>query len=158
MLAKEDSEILAGLSTMLSQIHAYFFSKFSTFTLQVWQHQSGRSLPRRIWWSHVEETACLAWERPDPWWRHQMETFSALLAICAANSPVGRISCILFHHVSRCCAATKSDKTRLVSSILWHDGQWCDFYVTYMRVVYYKFALLAGANNKENIKALPWLT
>ena len=22
-----------------------------------------------------------------PWWRHQMETFSALLAICAANSP-----------------------------------------------------------------------
>ena len=28
---------------------------------------------------------------PDPrisWWRHQMETFSALLAICAGNSPV----------------------------------------------------------------------
>ena len=23
-----------------------------------------------------------------PWWRHQMETFSALLALCAANSPV----------------------------------------------------------------------
>ena len=23
----------------------------------------------------------------DPWWRHQMETFSALLAICAGNSP-----------------------------------------------------------------------
>ena len=23
-----------------------------------------------------------------PWWRHQMETFSALLAICAGNSPV----------------------------------------------------------------------
>ena len=23
-----------------------------------------------------------------PWWRHQMETFSALLAICARNSPV----------------------------------------------------------------------
>ena len=22
-----------------------------------------------------------------PWWRHQMETFSALLAICAGNSP-----------------------------------------------------------------------
>ena len=26
-------------------------------------------------------------ERP-PWWRHQMETFSALLALCAGNSPV----------------------------------------------------------------------
>ena len=25
---------------------------------------------------------------PSPWWRHQMETFSALLAICAENSPV----------------------------------------------------------------------
>ena len=23
-----------------------------------------------------------------PWWRHQMETFSALLAICGGNSPV----------------------------------------------------------------------
>ena len=25
---------------------------------------------------------------PETWWRHQMETFSALLAICAENSPV----------------------------------------------------------------------
>ena len=25
---------------------------------------------------------------PTSWWRHQMETFSALLAICAGNSPV----------------------------------------------------------------------
>ena len=25
---------------------------------------------------------------PKPWWRHQMETFSALLAFCAGNSPV----------------------------------------------------------------------
>ena len=24
----------------------------------------------------------------DPWWRHQLETFSALLAICAGNSPI----------------------------------------------------------------------
>ena len=23
-----------------------------------------------------------------PWWRHQMETFSVLLALCAGNSPV----------------------------------------------------------------------
>ena len=26
--------------------------------------------------------------RTNAWWRHQMETFSALLAICAGNSPV----------------------------------------------------------------------
>ena len=25
---------------------------------------------------------------PNPWWRHPMETFSELLAICAGNSPV----------------------------------------------------------------------
>ena len=25
---------------------------------------------------------------PNPWWRHQMEIFSALLAFCAGNSPV----------------------------------------------------------------------
>ena len=42
-----------------------------------------------LWWSH--------WQRPSriladstnySWWRHQMETFSALLAICVGNSPV----------------------------------------------------------------------
>ena len=33
----------------------------------------------------------ITWEalyKPYAWWRHQMETFSALLAICAGNSPV----------------------------------------------------------------------
>ena len=35
------------------------------------------------WWQ------CYAWDfSVHPWWRHQMETFSALLAICAGNSPV----------------------------------------------------------------------
>ena len=28
------------------------------------------------------------WLLRKPWWRHQMETFSALLALCAGNSPV----------------------------------------------------------------------
>ena len=31
----------------------------------------------------VQQSACAF-----PWWRHQMETFSTLLAICAGNSPV----------------------------------------------------------------------
>ena len=35
--------------------------------------------------SNVCSTICLD---VDPWWRHQMETFSALLAICVGNSPV----------------------------------------------------------------------
>ena len=31
---------------------------------------------------------CMYKDLASPWWRHQMETFSALLAICAGNSPV----------------------------------------------------------------------
>ena len=38
------------------------------------------------------KSALVAWTRYwldyYPWWRHQMETFSALLALCAGNSPV----------------------------------------------------------------------
>ena len=30
-----------------------------------------------------------------PWWRHQMKTFSTLLAICAGNSPVPELWCVL---------------------------------------------------------------
>ena len=45
-------------------------------------------------WSHYA-SLMLDWDmtsgfshNPSTWWRHQMETFSALLAICAENSPV----------------------------------------------------------------------
>ena len=31
---------------------------------------------------------CTGFNQSQSWWRHQMETFSALLAICAGNSPV----------------------------------------------------------------------
>ena len=47
----------------------------------------------RIHWltlasNHVNvPTVCSSFLTP-PWWRHQMETFSALLAICAGKSPV----------------------------------------------------------------------
>ena len=34
------------------------------------------------WWVHQGHIICC------PWWLHQMETFSALLAICADNSPL----------------------------------------------------------------------
>ena len=30
----------------------------------------------------------ISWDAFHPWWRHQMETFCALLALCAGNSPV----------------------------------------------------------------------
>ena len=45
-------------------------------------------IPSANIWRHPfgELTKCSAFLKP--WWRHQMETFSALLAICAGNSPV----------------------------------------------------------------------
>ena len=43
-------------------------------------------------WDRVVNWDTRWWRIRSPWiftwWRHQMETFSALLAICAANSPV----------------------------------------------------------------------
>ena len=36
----------------------------------------------------VSHSKAMNWKRFLTWWRHQMETFSALLAICAGNSPV----------------------------------------------------------------------
>ena len=38
--------------------------------------------------SHHESFCDLISCRPRPWWRHQIETFSALQALCAGNSPV----------------------------------------------------------------------
>ena len=43
-----------------------------------------------VWWS-IElpsDSVCSKSGTPFTWWRHQMETFSALLAICTGNSPV----------------------------------------------------------------------
>ena len=40
---------------------------------------------KMIFTHHVQERI---WAYSYAWWRHQMETFSALLAICAGNSPV----------------------------------------------------------------------
>ena len=39
-------------------------------------------------WLHPTENYHVQMESFIAWWRHQMETFSALLAICAGNSPV----------------------------------------------------------------------
>ena len=44
----------------------------------------GASTLRRI----CRRTCSLSRDRFVAWWRHQMETFSALLALCAGNSPV----------------------------------------------------------------------
>ena len=42
------------------------------------------SLPESMWTQMSGDIGHI----PISWWRHQMETFSALLALCAGNSPV----------------------------------------------------------------------
>ena len=40
-------------------------------------------------WNYIFfKFSSLLWQKLNAWWRHQMETFSTLLAICARNSPV----------------------------------------------------------------------
>ena len=53
-----------------------------------------RNSCKRFVWDYLQIVGCddlvdlsTRWVR-HPWWSHQMETFSALLAICAGNSPV----------------------------------------------------------------------
>ena len=40
-----------------------------------------------VLWLYTTLLVCTK-DEVQPWWRHQMKTFSALLAICAGNSPV----------------------------------------------------------------------
>ena len=50
-----------------------------------------KRLPRDRGRPYIQSEICLPWKHHSlilPWWRHEMETFSALLAICAGNSPV----------------------------------------------------------------------
>ena len=41
-----------------------------------------------VMWDIKADPICMRWHFIYKWWRHEMETLSALLAICARNSPV----------------------------------------------------------------------
>ena len=49
------------------------------------EYTTGKSRTRLMYYYAVR---CQWWVGTNPWWRHQTETFSALLALCAGNSPV----------------------------------------------------------------------
>ena len=81
------------------------------------------------------------------WWRHQMETFSALLAICAENSPVPgefpaqrpvtRSFDVFFdlHPNKRLSKQSWGWWSETPSSSLWrHRNGWSCLWVPYMRV------------------------
>ena len=54
------------------------FSKYcSNYSWGTWKNQTDNS----------PNITCIPSHEKSRWWRHQMETFSALLALCAGNSP-----------------------------------------------------------------------
>ena len=64
------------------------------FTVLMWRSESGRTLYSVWFWTVLTDNEeGKLFESPTSviersWWRHQMEAFSALLTICAGNSPV----------------------------------------------------------------------
>ena len=60
---------------------------FFLFYWKEWPWFNGPRYPRKIW-KHLSQLTDSIEMKKLIWWRHQMETFSALLAICAGNSPV----------------------------------------------------------------------
>ena len=56
-----------------------------TETNQIW---STRNCSKYGYYWYDNQSRWLPNQCGLPWWRHQMETFSALLALCAGNSPV----------------------------------------------------------------------
>ena len=60
------------------------------YDVTTWSSNELQTLDSWAWYLHnAPNNGCRA-KHPiaSPWWRHQMETFSALLALCAGNLPV----------------------------------------------------------------------
>ena len=69
-----------------SRAHSNVFQCVSSLT---WEHWCVCPIGSSQWcWSITGDSEESKREPPNPWWRHQMETFSTLLAICAGNSSV----------------------------------------------------------------------
>ena len=87
--------ILIYLDVFLSCVSTAILC-FARCGCKCWQNNSS---PNQTWWQSIASTQY--WMDPSryrqmhdradtltAWWRHQMETFSALLALCAGNWPV----------------------------------------------------------------------
>ena len=72
-------------SSLYWNILGIWFRIYSVWT--PWRHSQWPMKSLEIWW-HSECYVNYCHNLTGPWWRHQMETFSALLDLCAENSPV----------------------------------------------------------------------
>ena len=63
--------------------------KLFQFTSYWFPNNGTRVLSFCIWlWREISQLGQVDRVTPYTWWRHQMETFSVLLALCVGNSPV----------------------------------------------------------------------
>ena len=80
-------------------VHQDHFSRFGSWTKYFKRPEkyTNTNLPHSLWSSagylwilNSQQQISPPWD--NSWWRHQMETFSALLTLCSGNSPVtGRL-------------------------------------------------------------------
>ena len=75
-----------GISSHCIDLVCQEYSVFSSRMIE-WTHSSEAFQEYFCLWRHMF-LKCMWQMTFIPWWRHQMETFSALLALCAGNSPV----------------------------------------------------------------------
>ena len=77
-----------GILKRISWIKVYFDPNFTEFCSKVSNWYYGSIGSGMMTWRQTGDNPDNKYSRMDSWWRHPMETFSALLAICAGNSPV----------------------------------------------------------------------
>ena len=87
--ASKCSNFEYGLCAFLSKVHSWSNCRYAVVCLEKLLVKFFSTRERQFSVNHL---ACLLDTRTTQsnksWWRHQMETFSALLALCAGNSPV----------------------------------------------------------------------
>ena len=91
-LGMGDDKILGGasiqmVSTGIISLHMGFVWSFRLPYRWVGLGVHQRHTPVKIW-SSIHPSRQNVVQHPPTWWRHQMETFSALLVLCAGNSSV----------------------------------------------------------------------
>ena len=83
-LEKSDREISGAGDREISGAALWIITVCKCFNHQYWPHTSSLTKIQRGYASHPLRSVTYNFS----WWRHQMEPFSALLDLCAGNSPV----------------------------------------------------------------------